>query len=110
MATVLEHLLCHLVPALLEVHDGVADLDVDGLDHSLDVERTDESLANCGETVDKLVPALVKLCVVGQATLHHVEAVGGAGLDCRQPLAGWAGGHLGQGLCALVLGLDLEDP
>ena len=40
------HLLGDLVAALLEVHDGVGDLDVDGLHHRLDVERADEALAH----------------------------------------------------------------
>jgi hypothetical protein len=39
-------LLRDLIAALLEVHDGVGDLDVDGLHHRLNVEGTDEALPN----------------------------------------------------------------
>ena len=47
------HLLCDLVAALLEVHDGVGDLDVDGLHHCLDVEGADQPLTHRYQTVWK---------------------------------------------------------
>ncbi len=42
---------------------------------------------------DKLVPAVGKLCMIGQTSLHHIEAVGGAGPDSGQTLAGRATAH-----------------
>ena len=46
---------------------------------------------------------------MGQAALHHVEAVAGAGSYGREPLAGRAARHPRQRLHALVLRRDLQD-
>ena len=55
------------------------------------------------------VPAVRKLGVVGQAALHHVAAVVAAGSDGGQTLTCGTGGHLGQGLGALVTRRDLDN-
>ena len=47
------YLLRDLEAGLLEVHDGVGDLDVDGLDHGLDVEGTHQPLTHGDQTVWK---------------------------------------------------------
>ena len=41
-----------------------------------------------------VVPGVVNLVVVGEASLHDVEAVAVARLDVRKALTGGAGGHL----------------
>ena len=47
--------------------------------------------------------------MVGQTSLHDIAAVGGAGSDGGQSLAGGTLGHLGQGLHTLVPWGNLED-
>ena len=47
--------------------------------------------------------------MIGQAALHHVHAVRGAGFDGGQALTRRAAGHARQRLHALVARRDLED-
>ena len=48
METFLIEIWLHLEPGLLEVHDSIGDLDADGLDGHLDVERSNETLGQAG--------------------------------------------------------------
>ena len=48
METFSIEILLHLEPGLLEVHDSIGDLDADGLDGHLDVERSNEALGQAG--------------------------------------------------------------
>lgn len=50
-AATAEELLRNLGPALLEVHHSVRDLNVDGLDHHLDVERAQQAVAHFVQSV-----------------------------------------------------------
>ena len=54
------YLLGDLVAALLKVHDGVRDLDVDWLHDGLDVEGPDQPLAHQDQTVCKTDTPLVQ--------------------------------------------------
>ena len=54
------YLLGDLVAALLKVHDGVRDLDVDWLHDGLDVEGPDQPLAHQDQTVCKTNTPLVQ--------------------------------------------------
>jgi hypothetical protein len=102
LAAGLERALGDFGAVLLEIHDGIRNLDVDRIHHLLDVERTFEAVAQEEEEVNVLVPSHIDFRMRRQASLHHVQTEFIARLQERQALTMRAVDHLHQRLVAFA--------